>query len=273
MRDIYNGGTPQKRGPATTASFAAIWDLDGTLVNTEQAHFESWRSLLHEYGRDLDYAEFRPTFGRRNDDVLTHHFGFDPNDVDIDALGRRKESFFLADLEKNGVRCQLGAEELVNHFSKLGFSQAIASSAPRENIDFIVRRLPFSSTFEAIVSAEEIRHGKPAPDIVLKAAEGLNVPVSRAVVLEDAPAGVASGKSAGAKVLAIEAAFNRELLQQADLIVKSFEEVLWPFGEWVSFIESRKELGSPGNLAGGEASGEDERERTDTQAPMLPLRL
>ncbi len=56
--------------------FGAVWDLDGTLVDTEANHYAAWRTLLREHARDLTYDEFRPTFGLRNDDVLLHHLGF-----------------------------------------------------------------------------------------------------------------------------------------------------------------------------------------------------
>lgn len=150
-------------------------------------------------------------------------------------MAGRKEEFFLAGLAESGVTCQPGVEAQVAHFVDMGFVQAIASSAPRPNIDF-VNRLPFASAFECIISAEEIQHGKPAPDIFLAAARGLDVNAKDSVVLEDAPAGVAAGKAAGAKVIAIAAAFDRELLTRADLVVASFEKVLWSGDKWKAFI-------------------------------------
>ncbi len=216
--------------------FGAIWDLDGTLVDTERNHFKAWRRLLREEGRELSYEEFRPTFGLRNDDVLTKYFGFDRADYDIELLGERKEEYFLSSLVGEGVTLQAGAVELVSHFTDLGVKQAIASSAPPGNISVIMSLLPINEAFAAVISSEGLPHGKPAPDIMLKAAAELGVSPASAIVLEDAPAGVQAGKSAGCKVIAIEAAFPRETLASADLVVTSFGEVLWPESRWRDFL-------------------------------------
>jgi beta-phosphoglucomutase len=119
---------------------------------------------------------------------------------------------------------------------RLGFGQAIASSAPRTNIDFIIERLPFASRFRCVLSAEEIEHGKPAPDIFIAAGDCLRLQPSQCVVLEDAPAGVAAGKAAGCRVIAIAAGFYADRLRDADLVVKSFMEVMWPHDRWAAFL-------------------------------------
>ncbi len=116
--------------------------------------------------------------------------------------------------------------------------QAIASSAPPANIELTLRVLDLESAFVAVVSSEEVRRGKPAPDIVLRAAERLGMAATRTVVLEDAPAGIAAGKAAGARVIAIAATFPTERLTEADLVVQSFEEVLWPEERWEEFFAS-----------------------------------
>ena len=67
--------------------FGAVWDLDGTLVDTALNHYTAWHALLREHGRDLTYDEFRPTFGLRNDDILVHHLGFEPDPARIASLG------------------------------------------------------------------------------------------------------------------------------------------------------------------------------------------
>jgi HAD superfamily hydrolase (TIGR01509 family) len=137
---------------------------------------------------------------------------------------------------------QRGARRLVEHLRALGARQAIATSAPPRNIEVMLSLLGLADSFSAVVSSEEVLHGKPAPDIVLRAAERLGLPAGRVVVLEDAPAGVAAGKAAGSRVIAIAAAFSAEQLRAADLVVRSFEEVLWPPHGWETFVAT----GQPG---------------------------
>jgi HAD superfamily hydrolase (TIGR01509 family) len=216
--------------------FGAIWDLDGTLVDTEMNHYAAWRALLREDGRELSHDEFKPTFGLRNDDVLVQHFHVGGDAARIAALSERKEEFFRASLQRDGVATQPGALDLVRHLRALGARQAIASSAPPANIDLMMRLLGLRDHFAAIVSAEEVAHGKPAPDLVLRAAERLGLPATRCVVLEDAPAGIAAGKAAGCRVIAILSTFPHESLGAADLIVRSFDEVLWDRAGWDAFL-------------------------------------
>lgn len=90
--------------------------------------------------------------------------------------------------------------------------------------------------FDAVVSGEEVVHGKPAPNIFLRAAERLGLPPRRCVVLEDAPAGVAAGKAASSRVVAIAAAFPADSIIAADRVVSSFLEILWPEREWEGFL-------------------------------------
>lgn len=218
--------------------FGALWDLDGTLVDTGMNHYAAWRMLVREHGRDLTFEDFKPTFGLRNDDVLVHHLGFSGDTQRITALGDHKEELFRASLRKDGIRMQPGARELVEHFQALGARQAIASSAPPANIDLMVELLGLREAFAAVVSSEEVRHGKPAPDIFLHAAERIGLPPGRTVVLEDAPAGVAAGKAAGCRVVAIASTYTAERLSAADLVVDSFIEVLWPGERWEALLAS-----------------------------------
>jgi HAD superfamily hydrolase (TIGR01509 family) len=216
--------------------FGAIWDLDGTLVDTEANHYSAWRAFMQEHGRDLTHDQFRPTFGLRNDDILLHYLGFSGNVAEIAALGERKEEMFRASLERDGITLQPGAGELIEHLQAIDARQAIASSAPPANIALMMRLLGFANVFDAIVSSEEVLHGKPAPDLFLRAVERLGLPPSRTVVLEDALAGVQAGKAAGARVIAIASTLPPERLGEADLVVRSFAEVLWPEQQWEEFL-------------------------------------
>lgn len=212
--------------------FGVLWDLDGTLVDTEMNHFAAWRELLREDGRDLTHEQFRPTFGLRNDDILVHYFGFSGDRARIDALGRRKEELFRASLERAGLRALPGARELVDYLYACGATQAIASSAPPANIELMLDLSGMRNRFAAVVSAEDVARGKPAPDIILRAAERLGVPPGRCVVLEDAPAGIAAGRAAGCRVIAIASTHPPEELRHADLVVATFEGMLWPPARW-----------------------------------------
>jgi beta-phosphoglucomutase-like phosphatase (HAD superfamily) len=102
---------------------------------------------------------------------------------------------------------------------------AIASSAPKENIEIIIRGLGIKDYFQAIAWGTEVAEGKPSPQIFLLAAKKLRVPAGNCAVIEDAIAGVAAAKRAGMKCVAVTNSHPRTSLKKADLIVETLEQV------------------------------------------------
>jgi beta-phosphoglucomutase len=214
---------------------AVLWDLDGTLADTEQAHFVAWQMLCREFQRELTWEQFKPTFGLGNPDILHLLLGPDLSTEEIQALSERKEALFRE--ETGGVIEPMpGARVLAEHLHGIGIPQAIGSSAPVENIAFMLRGLGMEALFAATVSRWEVPRGKPAPDIFLRAAEKLGVPSRQCVVLEDAPAGVEAAHAAGMRCIALVSTWPESALQHADLLVRDLAQVRWTRSEWEGFI-------------------------------------
>ncbi len=212
-----------------------VWDLDGTLADTEQAHFRAWQTLCREHGRSLTWEEFKPTFGLGNQDIL--HMLIAPSlDADeVEALSRHKEELFR---EETGglIAFMPGAQELVEHLQALDIPQAIGSSAPPENIVFMLRALGLEQTFPVTVSRWQVARGKPFPDIFLRAVSELGLEPHSCVVLEDAPAGIQAAHAGGMRCIVLASTWPETALSGADLIVRNFNEVLWPLDQWQSFV-------------------------------------
>ena len=105
---------------------------------------------------------------------------------------------------------------------------AVASSSTPEHISVVLEGLQVTGFFDVVVSAHTIKHGKPAPDIFLLAAERLGVDPKDCVVLEDAQSGVEAGRAAGTKVIAVPNAFTASHdFSKADTVVHSLEEIDW----------------------------------------------
>ncbi len=107
---------------------AVIWDVDGTLVDTAEQHFQAWLDLCRELGRDFTRADFAATFGRRNPEIIRHLFGDRFDDRAIDELGTRKENLYKA-AARQGVTLLPGVRSLLEGLRAAGFRQAIGSSA------------------------------------------------------------------------------------------------------------------------------------------------
>lgn len=202
---------------------AVIWDLDGVIIDSAEAHRQAWQRLAQEEGIQLSDADFWATFGKRNDDIIPVIWGPQPPER-VQALADRKEAYFRELIRKTAAPLP-GSIELLRGLHEAGFLQALASSAPIENIQLISEVLGLRQYFTALVSGETVARGKPAPDIFLKAAQELGIDPGQCLVIEDAVAGVQAAHAAGMRCIAV--AGNRDLpgLRQAELMVKSLTEV------------------------------------------------
>jgi beta-phosphoglucomutase len=210
---------------------AVIWDVDGTLVDTAELHFQAWERLCQELGRPFSRADFAATFGRRNPEILDYLFGprFTPQEVA--DLGFRKEEYYRA-AARLGVALLPGVRELLEGLHAAGFRQAIGSSAPRANLDLILGLTRTAELFDAVVSSEDTQRGKPDPQVFLVAAQRLNLAPERCVVVEDAVAGVEAAKAGGMKCIAVSFVGHHpeERLRAAgaDLVTPTLEQVTVP---------------------------------------------
>jgi beta-phosphoglucomutase len=211
-----------------SADAAAIWDVDGTLVDTAELHFRAWLDLCRDLGRPFTRDEFAATFGRRNPEIIRALFGPRFSDAEIDDLGERKEELYRA-AARQGVALLPGVRNLLEGLHAAGFRQAIGSSAPRANLDLILGLTGTARFFGAVVSMEDTQRGKPDPQVFLVAAEKLGVAPDRCVVLEDAVAGVQAAKAGGMKCIGVTfVGHHPEATLRAagaDLVVKNLEEV------------------------------------------------
>jgi beta-phosphoglucomutase len=206
----------------------AIWDMDGTLVDTAELHFAAWQAVCREYGRDFTRADFAATFGQRNPDIIAKLFGDRFDARGIDALGERKEVLYR-DAARHGVTLLPGVADLLRGLHAEGFRQAIGSSAPRANLELILELTGITHYLDAVIGMEQTQRGKPDPQVFLVAAEQMGVAPVRCVVFEDAVAGVQAARAGGMKCVAVRFVghHSEEKLRQAgaDMVVAELTEV------------------------------------------------
>ena len=172
-------------------------------------------------GIDLSYDRFLASFGQRNDRILAAWLGADADPARVRRVGDGKEAEYRRLAEERGLTPLPGAREWLEALHAAGWKQAIASSAPRLNVETMLRVLHLDSLLDAVVSAEDVTRGKPEPDVFLAAAAKLAVPPSRCVVVEDAAAGVEAGRRAGMRTIGV----NARATLDADLYVKSLADL------------------------------------------------
>jgi len=210
-------------------SFGVIWDMDGTLVDTAELHFAAWSSVAHELDLPFTRADFAATFGKRNPEIIRQLYGQGFSQSEIAAWGDRKEVHYRAGARQRGVKPLPGVKVLLQSLNDRGFQQAIGSSAPRANLDLILKLTQLESFFAALVSMEDTQRGKPDPQVFLVAAERLRLSPGSCAVVEDAVAGVQAAKAGGMKCIAVDFVGHHgdETLRAAgaDLVVKTLEGI------------------------------------------------
>ncbi len=190
-----------KPAPYAVPPYAVLWDMDGTLVDTAELHFQAWVALAAEMGRPFTRADFAGTFGWRNPEIIPKVFGIaDP--AEVRRLGDQKEQLYRH-TARAGVALLPGVRRLLEDLQAAGFAQAIGSSAPRDNLDLILELTQTTPLFGAVVSMEDTSRGKPDPEVFLIAARKLGVAPQRCLVLEDAPVGVEAAKAGGMKCIGV----------------------------------------------------------------------
>jgi len=201
-----------------------LFDLDGVIVDSKEAHFLAFKQLGEEVGYPFTRETFTKIFGRHNNDIFPILFGHPLPQERIDELGDRKEAI-VRDLIRGHVEPLPGVATLIPALRAAGFHLAIGTSTPLANVELILGELGLRNYFQVIVSAEDVTRGKPNPQVFLLGAERLGIPPACCVVVEDAVAGVQAAHNGGMKALAVTTNHSREALSRAECVVDSLEEV------------------------------------------------
>ena len=204
-------------------NIAVLWDMDGVLVDTAELHYQTWKQTLADYGIPFSRQIFNEFFGMNNEQTLTGILGRSPEPSFLQESSDKKEDKFRKSIHGQ-VELYPGVRKLLKELQRAGVRQAIASSAPQENIDALVNELNMASFFQAIVSGHKL-NSKPDPATFLLAAERLGVKPQRCVVIEDALHGIEAARRADMKCIAVATTNPVDLLSPVDLVVASINEL------------------------------------------------
>jgi beta-phosphoglucomutase len=203
---------------------AAIFDMDGVLVDSYQAHWQSWLQMLQENGVILTESVFASLFGRTSRDIIRTLMGPELPEQRITALDKRKEALYR-NILRHHFPAMDGAVELIDALAAAGYLLGIGSSGPTENVTVVLEGLERAHCFAAVVTGQDVDLGKPNPQVFLLAAARLGVLPSRCAVIEDAPAGIEAALAGGMATIALTGTAPREKLLHAHLIVDSLHQL------------------------------------------------
>jgi beta-phosphoglucomutase len=206
-----------------------LFDLDGTLVNTDPLHFQAWQEMLLGHGLEIDNVFYQTRIsGRLNpiiiQDILPHLTLEEGEKFAEDKEARFRE---LAP----SLKPLAGLEKILDWTKEQGLKTGLVTNAPRKNVDFMLEILELAEIFDAVFVAEsDVREGKPDPAIYKLALERLNITPETALAFEDSPSGIRSAVGAGIRTIGIASTHDPQKLYDlgAFKVIPDFTDLsLW----------------------------------------------
>lgn len=203
---------------------AVIFDMDGVLIDSNAAHFKAFHRIGADLGVQFSDAELQQTFGMHNLQIFPMLLGRALPREQVQALAEQKETYYR-EFAREELRPIPGALGLFARLREAGWKLAVGSSGPAANVRLAIEVLGIGAALDAIVTGDDVEHGKPAPDVFLLCLQRLGMAAAQCVVLEDAPQGVTAALAAGVPAVALTSSRPAELLRHAQRVVDHLDEL------------------------------------------------
>lgn len=224
MIHMYDAEVPGTLAYNGRMTFGVIFDMDGVLVDSTEAHYQAWKRVGEAAGHPYSRDAFLRTFGMHNNQSIPAWFGRPVPEAEIRDLADRKERLYR-EMARTLVRPVPGVVDLIRALARDGFKLAVGSSGPSENVAMALDLLQVRDAFAALSTGDEVKEGKPHPAIFLNAAHQLGLPPAQCAVIEDAPQGIQAAHAAGMLAIAIPTSRPAADLADADWFAASLKEV------------------------------------------------
>lgn len=204
---------------------AAIFDMDGVIADTNPYHTIAWRDYYQRNGKTLSDADFvKHVSGNHNRTIARHLFeGQALTDAEAYQVGDEKEALFRELYAPHMVPVP-GIPAFLKALKAADIKMAVATSAPVENLDFIMEKLGLRNYFDVLLHEKLVSQPKPHPEIYQKAMLMLGVDPSDSVIFEDSMTGIKAARAAGARVVGVATTHTpEELAEVADFVIRDFE--------------------------------------------------
>jgi HAD superfamily hydrolase (TIGR01509 family) len=207
-------------------NIAVLFDWDGVIIDSSRQHEESWERLAREEGRVLPEGHFKTGFGKKNEWIIPNLLQWTSEPAEVRRLSLRKEAAYREVIVERGLKALPGVHVFLERLREAGVPNCIGSSTHRENITTILHVLGFEGLFGGMVTSEDVIHGKPHPDVFLKAAAKTGVAPERCIVFEDALAGIEAGLAGEMKVVGVATTHPaEELAGKVHRVVERLDEL------------------------------------------------
>ena len=204
---------------------AVIFDLDGVIVESEDAHIQAEKQTLRKYRVNISTEELHKFTGTTAKAFFTEIIGKNKLNTTFEEINNQKEEILLKLLGQDAEPTH-GVLNLIQKLRQRGIKLAIASSSTRRLVDYVLKKMNITRLFDCVVVAEDVEFSKPDPEIFLKAAKKLAISPSHCLVIEDAKLGVEAAKRAGMKCIGFRNPHSgNQDLSKADIITDDFSRM------------------------------------------------
>lgn len=208
-----------------TNNLAVIFDMDGVVVDNTPYHILAWQKFAAKFGKKFSAKTIREKFvGRKSAEIIRKHLHKNWSQKELDTFSRELGDYYRKIYAKH-IRPVKGLPKFLKLLKQQGMPVALATSSTATNVNWTLKHTKLRKYFNIIVDASGIKHGKPAPDIFLKAAKKLKVSPRKCVVFEDALMGILAAKRAGMKVVGVATSHKPSEIGHTDLVIKDFTKI------------------------------------------------
>lgn len=179
-----------------------IFDMDGTLVDSMKLHRQVWHEIATKYGKQMTLEEVGEKLHGINEEILERIFPGQLTDSGKEKIADEKENLFRKrfDPDEHIIK---GLLPFLSSLNQQGIPCVLGSAAPPENVDFIFDAIEIRPYFKGVIHEDHVVEGKPNPDVFLKAASLIQVPIDQCVVFEDSSSGAEASAAAGSKTIVL----------------------------------------------------------------------
>jgi len=207
------------------SSWGALFDWDGVVIDSSRHHEESWERLAREIAQPLPPGHFKAGFGRKNEFIIPNLLHWATDEMEVRRLSLRKEALYREVVAAWGLEPLPGVRTWLERLRDASVPCAIGSSTHRANIDLSLGLIGLGEFFSGIVTAEDVSHGKPDPEVFVKASWSIGCEPTQCVVFEDAFVGIEAAKAGGMKVVGVATTHPAHELGAADRVVHQPDEM------------------------------------------------
>jgi len=203
---------------------AIIFDCDGTLMDSEVAHFHAYQDLANDLGFELTEALYLAEFvGKTDHSIISYLTTAHQLQTEVDDLLAQKQAYYLRYVEDGAIQPIIGVVDYIHYLAKQGLPLAVASNAVYAEVMPGLNKVGLATYFETVVTVDMVIHGKPAPDLYLEATHRLGLSSTNCLAYEDSVTGITAAVQAGIAVIGVGSAIANPEEIGAFTIIPDFQ--------------------------------------------------